>query len=175
MEKITNICQLITELEKCEGEEYYRIAHRLQIPKQEFNSYAQFSDDTYTRICLDKTNQHELLLLCWKEGQETDIHSHDGEECWVYLAEGKFREKRFSGSAEDLHLTDDVQMKKSGISYMNDEMGYHSLHNIEKGQSMTLHLYVGPINKCEVFCAEEEDFIEKKLSYDENLVGEITT
>lgn len=39
---------------------------------------------------------------------------------------------------------------------------------------MTLHLYVGPINKCEVFCAEEEDFIEKKLSYDENLVGEIT-
>ena len=174
MNKITSLAQLIEELDHCQGDDYYKIAHRLAIPKEDFYPFAQFTSESYSRICLDKNKQHELLLLCWEEGQETDIHSHDGEECWVYLAEGKIREKRFSGDPEKLEVTDDVQMKKSGVSYMNDEMGYHSLHNIESGKSMTLHLYVGPINKCEVFCEDEKDFVEKELSYDEVLVGEIT-
>jgi cysteine dioxygenase len=112
-----------------------------------------------------RTDKFELLLLCWEEGQETPIHCHNGEECWVYLAKGQLREKRYIEEDDTLKLLADVKMTKDRLSYMNDDLGYHSLHNLKDGQSMSLHLYVGPIEECSVYKEEKDKFVFKELDY----------
>jgi cysteine dioxygenase len=164
-ENIESLNKLLEVLPHCEGEDYYKLAKNLSIPVEDLQPYAFWSDETYTRNCVLRTDKFELLLLCWKEGQETPIHCHNGEECWVYLAKGKLREKRYVDLDGDLKLTADVKMTQDRLSYMNDELGYHSLHNLNEGSSMSLHLYVGPIDECSVYKEEKDKFVFKDLEY----------
>lgn len=170
MQTINSLSDLLSVLPKCNHKDYKRIAQNMHIPLKDVMEYATWSDDSYTRNCIDRTDSYELILLCWEEGQETDIHDHDGEECWVFLAQGKLHEKRFR-IGDEVSFENEFLMKKEGLSYMNDDLGCHSLHNIAKGRSISLHLYVGPINQCSIYDEDEEGFILKTLSYDtENLL-----
>ncbi|NEV94185.1 cysteine dioxygenase [Psychroflexus sp. YR1-1] len=164
-ENITSLSKLLEVLETSEGQDYYTLAKRLAIPHQELLPYAFWSEDTYTRNCVLRTEDYELLLLCWEEGQETAIHCHNGEECWVYLAKGKLREKRYIEKNGELELTADVKMTEDRLSYMSDDLGYHSLHNLNEGRSMSLHLYVGPIDECSIYKEEKDKFVFKELEY----------
>lgn len=164
-ENITSLKKLLEVLSGCDGQDYFDIAKRLSLPEEELLPFAFWSADNYTRNCVHRTDEYELLLLCWEEGQETPIHCHNGEECWVYLAEGKLREKRYVINGRDLKLTADVKMTQAKLSYMNDELGYHSLENLNDGRSMSLHLYVGPIYECSVYKEEKDKFVFKDLDY----------
>lgn len=165
METITSLKKLLEKLPECEGDDYFEIARNMSIPTEELKPFAFWSDETYTRNCVARTKDYELLLLCWEEGQETQIHCHNGEECWVYLAKGKLREKRFDTENGHIKKTADVKMTRDRLSYMNDDLGYHSLHNLNEGKSMSLHLYVGPIDECSVFDEDKDKFVYKDLEY----------
>lgn len=162
---ISSLSDLLTELPKCQEEDYVQIAKHMKIPVEDLAPYAFFSDQCYTRNCIERTEDYELILLCWEEGQDTPIHCHNGEECWVYLAEGKLREQRFQDNGHQLQKTADVSMTEERLSYMNDDLGFHSLHNIAEKRSMSLHLYVSPIDQCRVFDEETTEFNRKDLEY----------
>lgn len=164
-ENITSLKKLLEVLPHCEGQDYFDLAKNLSIPDEELLPFAFWSNHNYTRNCVHRTNDYELLLLCWEEGQETPIHCHNGEECWVYLAKGKLREKRYVDKDGELELIADVKMTQDRLSYMNDDLGYHSLHNLHDGRSMSLHLYVGPIDECSVYKEEKDKFVFKELDY----------
>ena len=165
MESITSLKKLLEVLPECENQDYFDLAKNLKIPEEDLLPFAFWSNETYTRNCVVRTEDYELLLLCWEKGQDTPIHSHNGEECWVYLAEGELREKRFVLQNEKLGKEADVKMTESKLSYMNDDLGYHSLHNINNGRSMSLHLYVGPIDECSIYESEIDQFVTKELDY----------
>ncbi|MDN6279950.1 MAG: cysteine dioxygenase family protein [Psychroflexus sp.] len=165
MNQITSLDQLLDELPKCEGNAYVEIARHMDIPPDDLRAYAHFSDDSYTRNCILRTKDFELLLLCWNPDQKTPIHCHNGEECWVYLAEGKLREKRFKEDENTIEKVADTEMSQSRLSYMNDHLGFHSLHNIADGRSMSLHLYVSPIDSCRVYDEDKQEFVRTDLKY----------
>ena len=167
MEKIDTLEKLIGQLNDCEKrKDYIQLAHALALDEDELKEFAFWDKDTYTRNCIKRTEDYELLLLCWEKGQETPIHCHNGEECWVYLSSGKIYEKRYQKDENDQpYAVDELKMEDSGVSYMNDEMGYHKLRNLADGRSMTLHLYVQPIDQCSVYSEEEKKFIFKELDY----------
>lgn len=165
VDDIKSLKKLLEVLDSCEGQDYFDIAKNLSISVEELMPYAFWSENKYTRNCVHRTHNYELLLLCWEKGQRTDIHCHNGEECWVYLAQGKLREKRYKVEDKKLHLTADVKMTKDRLSYMNDDLGYHSLENLNEGRSMSLHLYVGPIDECSIYKEEKDKFVYKDLEY----------
>lgn len=164
-ENITSLNKLLEILPNCEGQDYFDIARNLSIPEEDLLPYAFWSEEAYTRNCVLRTDDFELLLLCWEQDQETPIHCHNGEECWVYLANGKLQEKRYVEEKSELKLIADVKMTQDRLSYMNDDLGYHSLHNINKGRSMSLHLYVGPIDECSIYDEEKNKFVFTELEY----------
>lgn len=167
MKKISTLEKLISQLDKCDQrKDYIQLANSLALDEEELNNFAFWDKDQYTRNCIKRTNDYELLLLCWEKDQETPIHCHNGEECWVYLASGKIYEERFQKDDNDQpYPVDKQKMEDSGVSYMNDEMGYHLLKNLEDGRSMTLHLYVEPIDQCSVYDEDRQKFIFKELDY----------
>ena len=166
-EKITSLEGLLEVLPGCSGKDYVGLIKRIDLDTMDFSPYQFWSQDHYTRNCIVRTKKHELILLCWEEGQETPIHCHAGEECWVYLLQGEMKEVRY----EDEENTntplpiDEMMVKEKKFSYMNDEMGYHSLKNIYPGRSMSLHLYMNPIDTCQVYNNKTKSFDLKVLSY----------
>jgi cysteine dioxygenase len=167
MNSITSIEQLITTLDDCDPSDYIKIANSMRIPLSQFNTYATWKEDGYARNCIERTDKYELVLLCWNEGDKTPIHGHDNQKCWVYQVDGSTSEIRYKekpcGTLEECNKMD---LSTGKLSFMVDDMGYHSLENNSKGRSMTLHLYISPIDKCKVFDDCDENFVLKSMKYD---------
>lgn len=165
---IDTVEKLVTALDDCTTRrDYVKIASDLDLDSDELEDYSSWSEERYTRNCIARTDDYELLLLCWEEGQDTPIHCHGGEECWVNLVDGEITEDRFEIPEQDAPLLDHTSVMKPGdVSYMNDEMGIHQLKNTSSDRTMTLHLYVKPIDECRVFSDEDGSVLWKKLQYD---------
>lgn len=167
MPSISSIPELVNALNDCDQRDFPRIAPSIDIPKEEFEKFATWDEDHYTRNCIANNDDYELLLLCWDEGQETPIHCHGGKECWVRVIAGPITEKRFEEDDFNPDKPDEVEKCKSGdITYMNDDLGFHSLHNEGSGRAMSLHLYVDPIKSCRIYDPEKGEFEMTELEYD---------
>jgi len=170
-EKSTTILQglndLISALSESERTTYNHIIHSLQLEPNAFEKYAYWSNDCYTRNCIADTEKFELILICWCAGHQTSIHDHGGEECWVKVIEGEFKETVYKQDKMGaLKLTKTKFSKKNEITYMKDFMGFHRLENSANKRSMSLHLYAKPIRSCNVFNEVSKTFVHKELDYD---------
>ena len=170
-EKSTTILQglndLISALSESERATYNHIIHSLQLEPNAFEKYANWSKDCYTRNCIADTEKFELILICWCAGHQTSIHDHGGEECWVKVVEGEFKETIYKqDEVGALKLTKTKFSKKNDVTYMKDFMGFHRLENSANKRSMSLHLYAKPIRSCNVFNEASKTFVHKELDYD---------
>lgn len=167
MNSIETLNELIETLNESDPEDYVNLAKNMNIPKSEFKKYAYWKPGEYTRNCIERTPVYELILICWNPGDETQVHGHDEQRCWVCQIDGMTREIRYEVDS-DGKLTECNRMvlTPGRLTYMEDEMGYHSLKNCTDERSMTLHLYISPIDSCKVFEGSEDAFEIKELRYD---------
>lgn len=168
MQAINNLDELLETLAKCSGQEFVKLATRLDLQAEDFEEYSFWDSESYTRNCVSRNEDYELILLCWEAGQETPVHCHNGEECWVYALQGNMEEIRYqskSNSDHDIYESERGLMNEGSLAYMHDSMGYHSLHNNSSARAMTLHLYMKPIPSCRVYDDEKNQFIRKEMVY----------
>jgi cysteine dioxygenase len=162
-----SINELVTSLSEGERTTFHDIISSVEIPSSAFENCASWSKDSYTRNCIFDDEKYELILLCWEPGQITPIHDHGGEECWVRVIEGEFREKIFKmDDSGELQTIKSSTSKAGDISYMVDFMGCHSLENLSSTRSMSLHLYAKPIRNCNIFDVDSNEFVRRELEYD---------
>jgi cysteine dioxygenase len=166
MEEIRSLNELIETLKQSEPSAYVKIAKSIAIPPSDFLPYTHFKEDGYARNCIIKTEDFELILICWNKDDSTPIHGHDDKQCWIYQVKGEMNEVRYEECSEE-NLVESNQMKltQGKISYMQDSMGYHMLENPTNEDAMSLHLYMKPVESCQVFNEEEDCFEEVELSF----------
>lgn len=163
---IKTLEELVTALSETDKAAYSHIMDLIELSVNLFDSYVSWSKESYTRNCIVNNEKFELILLCWEQGQITPIHDHGGEECWVKVINGEFREKIYKeNELGELNVTKTTISKVNEVTYMKDFMGFHSLENISNKRSMSLHLYAKPIRKCRTFDEENKKFINRKLTY----------
>ncbi len=133
--------------------------------------FATWADDSYQRICLAKNDECELILLCWNSGQETAVHDHNGQKCWMYFAKGDFVENLYAND-ESKKLMDKRNVKEGEVAFLTDDIGFHSLRYDSEGLGMTLHLYANPITNCQVYSESKEEFVEKDMVFDVDLTDQ---
>ena len=169
--KIQSLSQLLQELAEARDTEFPFIASRLEINVEELKKHAVFSKDKYTRVCLFRNEQYELLLLGWEAGQSTPIHGHGQQECWVHFVEGEFVETLFAFEPSNnvLKRLKTIKANNGATSYMEDSLGYHSLQNVSEMRAISLHLYVKPIDECMVYNEEIGEFSLMQMAYDQKL------
>lgn len=164
---IQSLDELVSSLSEGERTDFSDIIKRTNISAFDFESFDSWSDECYTRNCIVENEDFELILLCWEKGQSTPIHDHGGEECWVTVIQGEFRETIYqvdeTGELNELKSRISVP---GDISYMVDFMGCHRLENISQGRTMSLHLYANPIRSCQLFDEKTRTFVSKEMSYD---------
>ena len=167
MNSIKNLAELIKTLRVCDSADYVKVAGNMHLPKSDFKKYTHWKSDGYTRNCIERTEHFELTLICWKPGDESPVHSHDDQRCWVYQVDGNMTESRYKlDENETLNEYYKKELGPGSLSFMEDKMGYHALRNRSNQNAMTLHLYISPIDNCQVFNTSEERFKRKELIYD---------
>ena len=167
MKSPDHIQDLINLLSKSSIEDYNTILKTFNFSTIDFKPFESWSSNKYTRNCLCNTEDFELLLLCWEKGQETEIHGHDGEDCWVYLLEGEIEEVFFTLDTSNYLREERSQvLLPKVLSFMNDKIGFHKLKNSDKMRSVSLHLYAKPIKNCRSYDTTTGHFITRQLSYD---------
>lgn len=163
---IDSVNELVTALSEGERATFTDIIHSINLPSSAFEPFCSWSNKSYTRNCIVENEKFELILLCWEKGQLTPIHDHGGEECWVKIIQGEFKETIYKlNETGELHTVKTSISKTGDTSYMIDFMGCHRLENKHNGRSMSLHLYAKPIKNCQLFDENSGKFVRKNLAY----------
>lgn len=167
MDMIKSLNGLIETLKISDAEDFVKIAKNMHIPVEDFKKYMYWKDEDYSRNCIIKTDEFELILLCWKKGNITSIHGHDNQKCWIYQVDGEMTEIRYKQDSEGkLTECNRILLTPGKLCYMHDTMGYHLLKNHTDKKAMTLHLYMKPVDQCEVYNSDNNCFEERILGFD---------
>jgi len=160
----TAICKL---LEKGNYAGVLDIVTDAKISLADVESYVFWDADNYTRNCIARTENYELLLLCWEKGQASAIHGHNEQECWVKVIEGNFEEIVYLYDEVDKNMAvlEHRKLADTDISHLSENTLFHSLRNAKNGRSVSLHLYIKPINNCKVFNKQTGNFANFKTTY----------
>ena len=54
-----------------------------------------YENQPYTRIRLHRTDEFEVMLICFAEGQTSSVHDHRGSRCVVRVVQGLALETHF--------------------------------------------------------------------------------
>jgi cysteine dioxygenase len=169
---IKTIEDLIDTLETASSDRFAQIIQQISITEDSLKHFATWLDEGYTRNCLMRNDDYEIILLCWDKGAKTAIHGHGGENCWVYQVSGTVEEIRYTNINDSINESERLALNPGRISFMHDRMGFHAIQNISNDKAMTLHIYASPIDRCMVYNDEKDCFEMKTMSYDtERLVS----
>jgi len=125
----------------------YQWLEKAEVSNEELQPYSGFKDGNYWRHRVCRNKFVEMLVLCWRPGQRTPIHDHNGSHggvkvCRGLLWETTFNYDPFAGlvykSARELPL---------GSVTGSDVPDIHQLGNPDvSGQDLvTLHVYAPPL------------------------------
>jgi cysteine dioxygenase len=121
--------------------------NEVQLTLEDLRPYIAFKPGTYTRHLVLRTPHAELLVLCWRPGQRTPIHDHNGSYGTVRVCEGVMWETMFAlDEADKLYYQTAREWTCGGVTGA-DVPDIHQLGNPEvSGRDLiTLHLYAPPL------------------------------
>ena len=150
---MTTINQLETQLltEFNNGKTLSQLHHILnQYDGNDWKNYVQFNDTKYNRIkiptLLSDNQIFEIIIICWKKDQQSQIHDHPENGCLLKLLDGKLQETKYKKYEDSLYPTDtnifDLN-EPNNTSYLCGKFGLHSIKALEN--SVSIHIY-SPIN-----------------------------
>jgi cysteine dioxygenase len=147
---------------------------RVRWDKQDWEAFAHFDASRhYTRnlVATDQTT-YTLLLLCWNPGQESPIHDHPCDGCWMQVLQGQIQECRYKynnrvasnsnsknnnnnmNNGGKLECIQDMTFDEGGIVFIEDSQGLHKVGNPGTRPAVTMHLYSPPFQSCKIWLDE---------------------
>ena len=125
----------------------YELVERTTIAPDEVEPYLGFKAGNYSRHRVMKNEFVEMLVLCWKPGQRTPIHDHNGSHGAVFVHEGILWETTFDYEVEaGLNYKSHRELRAGGLTG-SEVPDIHQLGNPDvSGQDLvTIHIYAPPL------------------------------
>ncbi len=121
--------------------------HEVEVTDEDLRPHRGFKPGTYARHRVFRNQFIELLVLCWRPGQRTPIHDHNGSYGAVRVCQGVMWETMFAlDEAHKLYYRSAREWNGGQVTGA-DVPDIHQLGNPEvSGQNLvTLHLYAPPL------------------------------
>jgi cysteine dioxygenase len=141
---------------------------------QDWRPWGTFDAQRYTRHQVERCAEFELLILCWGVGQQSPIHNHEGQNCWMAVLDGEIDELQYRwtpGSAPV--LAKEARLARGEVAFIRDEIALHVVRSKPGTAGVSLHLYSRPYDECSVYCERTGAVTRKQLGYD-SIRGERT-
>ena len=119
----------------------------LDVDPDEVREYMRFSDKRYQRNLLRSEPAYHALVLCWRNGQRSPIHDHQGSSCGVRILRGVATETVFEWSANGLIYPARTRELSPGMVTVSQDDDIHQMSNLQPGDAdlVTLHVYSPPL------------------------------
>ena len=127
--------------------EIYELVERTAIADDEVQPYLGFKEGNYSRHRVMKNEFVEMLVLCWKPGQRTPIHDHNGSHGAVFVHEGILWETTFDYEIETgLNYKSHRELRAGGLTG-SEVPDIHQLGNpdVSGRDLITIHIYAPPL------------------------------
>jgi predicted metal-dependent enzyme (double-stranded beta helix superfamily) len=152
---------------------FWDLVRRLHVTDDWIEDHVNFRDDTYSRNLVVLTPRFEMLVLCWKPGQNSLIHDHDNSFSVVKCIRGTLTnhiyERKDDGKREGYCDLKRVRADIVGPGEYAplDLGGIHMMENdIHSGENLvTLHFYAEPLREIHMFSPEHHKVQRWKMRY----------
>ena len=97
-------------------------------------------------------------MFTFSQFQESPIHDHPCDGCWMRCIQGAVAETRYTmpasptaGPTPALEELSCCTLTAPGVAYIDDQQGLHKVGSVGDGPAITLHLYAPPFAECRVW------------------------
>jgi cysteine dioxygenase len=136
---------------------------------EDWRAYAHFAPDAYTRNLVGRNAWYELLVLCWDAGQESPVHNHAGQNCWMAVLDGEIEEIHYHPAADGrpgpLRRGNARRFGRGRCAFINDGIALHLVRPSGGQRGVSLHLYSRPIETCNVYDAATGRVLPRRMAY----------
>ncbi|MFN7948406.1 MAG: cysteine dioxygenase family protein [Blastocatellia bacterium] len=160
----------------------------VQIRDSSLEPYVFFDDKFYTRNLIYRDALFEVMTICWQPGQQTAVHTHNGQLCWMVTQRGTLSVVDYKWLGCDhpehqnvvgidclagsdhiqLHQTRETLACAGGPVLTADKLQtIHQLFNLSETheRAVSLHIYSRPIDSCVAFDMEKQHCYRRQLAY----------
>ena len=128
-------------------DQIYDWLENTQVATEELQPYLGFKEGNYWRHRVCRNEFVEMLVLCWRPGQRTPIHDHNGSHGGVKILEGRLWETTFTYDSVIGLEYKSAREYSPGSGTGSDVPDIHQLGNPDvSGQNLvTVHVYAPPL------------------------------
>ena len=153
---LRNFTKWLDELDRRPGlEELDSRLKSLAINTQALEGRIGYTDDGYQRNVIKKTENYELVAICWKPGQDTPIHDHVGSDCAFLIVSGVSTETIYETNEDGLAYPISDRRYMPGEVCAAAEPDIHRISNEESNNLINLHVYTPPLSGFTIYSPEE--------------------
>jgi cysteine dioxygenase len=114
----------------------------------DWKKFININENRYNRVKIFENENLDIYIITWNIKQKANIHDHSDNGCWLKVLEGQLIEKIYDN---DLKLMKTNILRENEISFMKNDIGYHSIINEENDIAASLHIYSPPNYKTKFF------------------------
>jgi Cysteine dioxygenase type I len=159
----------------------------LPISREALEPYIWWDDARYTRNLIYRDELFEVMTICWRAGQRTAPHTHNGQLGWMTVPQGNVTVQNFQhvscnapenqnvvgldclGGATQLTLERTEESSWAGSGKVATVDKIHTIHRIANQEAgddaISLHIYSKPFDSCVAFDLEKQRCFRRTLSY----------
>lgn len=128
------------------GQIYDWLEHA-EVSPEDLAPYRGFKDGNYWRHLVCRNKHVEMLVLCWRPGQRTPIHDHNGSHGGVRVCEGTMWETTFAYDSTAGLEYKSAREYPAGAVTGSDVPDIHQLGNpdVSEQDMVTIHIYSPPL------------------------------
>ncbi len=122
---------------------------RFELTCEDVAPYIQFTDDSYARNSVRRGPWYHAWVLCWKNGQRSPIHDHQGSSCAVRVLRGTLTQTVFMFAPNGHVKAVGSQDYPPGSVIGSQDLDLHQISNLQAGGAdlITLHIYTPPLDR----------------------------
>jgi hypothetical protein len=103
-----------------------------------------YQDGHYLRKRLSKSENLEVVMVCFKGKQSTSLHAHGGSECVVRCLEGRVHETTYQNGTNGLFPVHSRVIFKGDMKAVAPDL-LHEITNLVPEGSVLLNFYSPPL------------------------------
>ena len=192
--RTVSVTALVDELRKTEGapitsDRIAGLLTDLRLDPKSLRPFTHFADDHYARHLVHRDDHFDIMVLCWKPGQGTPIHTHNGQLGWAFATQGALEcveykwlgcdrpeNQNVSGidclaGGMQVKLEPTAKLVATPDGPMNRVTRQVTIHSLTVPQDckepvVSFHVYSLPFDSCVVFDVAQGQCRRKDLAFD---------
>ena len=127
------------------------LIENINLQLEDVQAYHYFGVKSYGRNLIFSCDEFEVILMCWRPGQRSVAHDHNGSLCVMKCLAGTLDEQRFHKSAGAITPIGKYQLASGSTASITDEQGIHSIGNESLENACSMHFYFPPIHHSNLY------------------------